>query len=127
MHEARRHATRKTALPAHRFSRTLPLGLFAAAVAGAILFAAPPAARAAADIAKGEAIAKRWCASCHLVAADQARATTDVPSFAAIARKKDGARRLDAFLYAPHPKMPDMSLTREEVADLVGYIRSLAR
>jgi len=25
----------------------------------------------------------------------------------------------------PHPKMPDMSLTREEIADLVAYIGTL--
>lgn len=127
MHKARRDANRKPATPMRRSFFNLPLGLLVAGLACAAVFVAPSAARAAADVAKGEAIAKRWCASCHLVAADQTHANTDVPSFAAIAGKKESTRRLDAFLYAPHPKMPDMSLSRAEVADLVGYIGSLAR
>ena len=32
---------------------------------------------------------------------------------------------LAAFMQAPHPPMPDMSLTRREVGDLVAYIDSL--
>ena len=31
------------------------------------------------DPAAGEIIAKRWCASCHLVAPDQTRASADAP------------------------------------------------
>jgi hypothetical protein len=30
------------------------------------------------------------------------------------------------FLLDPHPKMPDMALTRSEAADLADYIASLA-
>jgi hypothetical protein len=31
------------------------------------------------------------------------------------------------FLLDPHPKMPDMALTRAEAADLAAYISSLAQ
>jgi hypothetical protein len=31
------------------------------------------------------------------------------------------------FLLDPHPKMPDMSLTRTEAADIAAYIGSLRR
>jgi hypothetical protein len=32
---------------------------------------------------------------------------------------------LEGFLADPHPVMPDMSLTRQEIKDLVAYIGSL--
>jgi cytochrome c2 len=47
-----------------------------------------PRCVAAADVEKGEIIAKRWCAACHLVAPEQKQAVADVPSFAAVARMK---------------------------------------
>ncbi|HUI21840.1 MAG TPA: c-type cytochrome [Methylocella sp.] len=81
----------------------------------------------AADAAKGEVIAKRWCAACHLVSPDQTHANSDAPSFASVAHKIKSPQALTAFLMDPHPKMPDMSLTREEIADLVAYIGTLRR
>jgi mono/diheme cytochrome c family protein len=77
----------------------------------------------AADIGQGEQIARRWCAACHVVSADQKQASTDVPTFSDIAKRRKG-EDLKVFLIDPHPKMPDMSLTREEITDLVGYIES---
>lgn len=101
-------------------------GLVRGASAVLALMALPLSAFAA-DAAKGEIIAKRWCAACHLVAPGQTQANSDVPSFAAIARKKLPAEQLRAFLTDPHPKMPDMSLTRSEIADIVAYIGTLGR
>ncbi len=92
-----------------------------------LLLTASPLGAFAADAANGGAIAKRWCAACHLVSSDQARANTDVPSFASLAHKKQRPEKLEAFLSAPHPKMPDMSLSRSEIDDLVAYIGSLRR
>ena len=80
----------------------------------------------AADAAKGGIIAKRWCAACHLVSPDQTRANSDAPSFAAIAHRKKSSQ-LTALLTDPHPKMPDMNLTRSEIADIVAYIGTLDR
>jgi cytochrome c2 len=99
--------------------------LLRAAIASLMLSASPIHAIAA-DAEKGGIIAKRWCAACHLVSPEQAQASADVPSFAAIARKKLPPGRLKAFLTDPHPKMPDMSLTRREIEDIVAYITSLA-
>lgn len=100
-----------------RLSAILVLGAALAGLAGL------PAA--AADAAKGEALATRWCAACHLVSAAQRRATPDAPSFAAIARRQD-APPLEAFLSMSHPRMPDMALTRAEIADLSAFIRAKA-
>ena len=81
---------------------------------------------AAADADNGERLARRWCASCHVVAADQRGTTGEAPPFATIAKQPDfAAPKLAFFLLDPHPKMPDMSLTRNEAADLAAYIATL--
>jgi mono/diheme cytochrome c family protein len=78
---------------------------------------------AAADADKGGILAKRWCASCHVVAADQQRGSTSAAPFSEIARQPGlDAAKLALFLLAPHPRMPDMSLSRSEAADLAAYI-----
>ncbi len=79
----------------------------------------------AADARKGETLAKRWCAACHVVAADQQRGNTQAQPFSAIANKPDFEEaKLAYFLLAPHPVMPDMSLSRSEAADLAAYIKT---
>jgi len=84
-----------------------------------------PGAVVKADPARGEVIARRWCAECHVVARDQTQAKADVPPFSAIARRgnvtEDGLRR---FLMNPHPVMPDMQLRRGEAADLAAWIEA---
>ena len=97
----------------------------AALISLAVLF--PPQRAFAADVTRGKTIAQRWCSACHLVAPEQTRAVADVPSFAAVARMKLPPDSLKTFLSDPHPKMPDMSLTRSEIDDIVAYIQSLGR
>ena len=87
------------------------------------LLAAIAGGAAAADADKGEVLAKRWCASCHVVAADQQHGNTSAAPFSEIARQPGlDAAKLALFLLAPHPRMPDMSLSRSEAADLAAYI-----
>ncbi len=82
---------------------------------------------ALADAANGERLARQWCAACHVVASDQKQASADVPTFSTIARMSGFSRdKLAFFLLDPHPKMPSMSLTRNEATDLADYIISLA-
>lgn len=87
--------------------------------------ASAPALAARPDPDHGKVIAQRWCAACHDVSLSQTQASADVPSFFYVARHMD-KRDLTSFLTDPHPKMPDMSLTRQEIDDLTAYIRSLA-
>ncbi len=92
----------------------LPLTLFA--------FASQPAS-AAADIEHGQTLAERWCASCHVVAPGQQHGSTQAPPFSEVAKKPGlDAARLALFLLLPHPRMPDMNLSRNEAADLAAYI-----
>ena len=75
---------------------------------------------------EGKAIAEQWCASCHLVSPEQTTAMADVPSFHSIAQRSDSdIQALEGYLADPHPPMPQMSLTRGEIRDLLAYIRSL--
>lgn len=93
-----------------------------------LLFAAglPENALAQGDAESGKAVAEMWCSSCHLVSPEQTSAMADVPSFQSIAQRSDSEiEALEAFLADPHPPMPDMSLTRNEIRDLLAYIRSL--
>ena len=76
----------------------------------------------------GAQIAKRWCATCHLVDSDQKQASADVLPFAAIARKPDFTpEKVAFFLLDPHPKMPNFPLSRSEAADIAAYIGSLRK
>ena len=93
--------------------------------------AAPPASAAQerSDPAAGKGLAQAVCANCHLVAEGQRQAPMDsLPSFDAVAN--DPAMtdaRLRSFLNRPHPPMPNIELSRQQIEDLVGYLVSLRR
>jgi mono/diheme cytochrome c family protein len=79
------------------------------------------------DADRGEALTKRWCASCHLP--DSKGAVSDVaPSFHWIAgqvqRNPDFIR---TFLTHPHAPMPPLELDRGQIEDLVTYFQALAK
>lgn len=82
----------------------------------------------AADADQGATLAKRWCASCHVVDGDQKQASADVPPFSTIAHKPDfSPEKVAAFLVEPHPKMPNFPLSRSEAADIAAYIGTLRK
>jgi len=105
------------------------LGAGAMVLAG--LLATEAALAADGVAARGEVLAKRWCASCHLVAADQTRASSDAPSFFALTGETARTpEALAAYLTLPetvHGKMPDLHLSRVEVADVVAYVETLKK
>jgi mono/diheme cytochrome c family protein len=99
-----------------------------AALACALASALSNAAAAPADPAHGEQLAKRWCASCHIVSPEQAHGADNAPAFATIAKIPGfSSDKIAKFLMDPHPKMPDMQLGRDEAKDLGAYIASLAQ
>jgi mono/diheme cytochrome c family protein len=78
-----------------------------------------------ADATKGGQLAQQWCASCHVTGGSPAgNLQQGPPSFREIAHARN-ADQLRAFLSRPHGAMPDLSLTRAEIDDLVGYIDTL--
>lgn len=99
-------------------------GIAAAGAAALAMLVASPSF--AANAKNGGELAKQWCASCHVVSADQKMATAGPPPFASIAKRPGfNAKAVAFFLLNPHPPMPNFSLTRSEANDLAAYIASL--
>lgn len=90
-----------------------------------VLFAATLAHTARADAAKGGQLAQQWCAGCHITDGPAGSVQQGPPSFRFIARSGMTADQLRAFLSHPHGAMPDLSLTRVEIDDLIDYIDKL--
>jgi mono/diheme cytochrome c family protein len=77
-------------------------------------------------IENGKALAEKLCVSCHAVDGPSPSGHADVPSFKAAAnREGQTAETLSNWLVSPHPPMPNLHLTREEIRDIGGYVLSL--
>jgi len=81
------------------------------------------------NVANGRELSVRLCTNCHIVAPDSAGANGQLaPSFAAIARKPGQTpEQVAGAIIIPHPDMPAVSLTMQEIRDVVGYIMSLRK
>ncbi len=82
------------------------------------------------DPKAGQDLAEKLCTSCHIVGSQAASASVsaDVPSFVAIANKPgQTAQAIAGRIVIPHPPMPQIHLTRNEIADLAAYILSLRK
>jgi mono/diheme cytochrome c family protein len=80
------------------------------------------------DIEAGHAFAREACNSCHMVEAEESspRIITIGPAFRDIANTRGiTATALRVFLTTSHPKMPNLILPPEEMADVIAYILSL--
>lgn len=77
--------------------------------------------------ATGKAIAETWCSACHLVdSAGGRQASADAPPFSVVAQRlPTEIDVLAAFIANPHPPMPNLSLSRQDVRDLLAYIATL--
>ncbi len=107
----------------NRVTGWLGASTLALALAGTL----PLAARAA-DADHGKELANQWCANCHAVTPGAKQANDQVPSFSAIAQRDDvTAEHLRAWLQTPHPNMPSFDLARQNIEDLVAYLRSLTK
>ena len=75
----------------------------------------------------GSNLTRRWCSGCHVVDAS-GEGTDAAPSFQSIAQDRgEDQTWLRAWLVAPHPQMPDLNLSRDEIDDIVAYLSSLAK
>lgn len=79
------------------------------------------------DPANGLRLSRLLCKSCHIVEKDQQEPVkADVPSFFEIAKLPGRTEEtLVNYILVPHPKMPNVSLTRDELTDIVTYILTL--
>ena len=79
------------------------------------------------DAMRGQALAERWCANCHVVNRAAATGRADgLPTFPALAARKDvTAATIKGAMTATHSRMPDLQLGARDQEDLVAYILSL--
>jgi cytochrome c len=108
--------------------RIMPMMLKAAMLVALALPAAaqsPPVEEG--DPVAGKAVARAWCASCHVVEANPDRAIAgSVPSFFAIAdRPTTTAAGLRAFLATQHGRMPNLNLSNANIENTLAYILTL--
>lgn len=92
-------------------------------LAGALCLVFSGDAFAAGDAAAGAQIAERWCTSCHAAGAAGSDAA---PPFIEIVKRPG---RSDDYFYVwltdPHPPMPRLDLSRQEIGNLIAYLRGL--
>ena len=75
--------------------------------------------------AEGREVAERWCASCHAIAPGRA-SNEQAPTFESIVQDRGRSDEwIGTWLSTPHDVMPDLALTRDEIAALVAYFDSL--
>jgi cytochrome c len=75
----------------------------------------------------GRAIAQKLCSTCHLTPDTAAKpVTVGILSLSALANKPEQTPEAIALrlISPPHP-MPDMQLTRDEIADVIAYLSTL--
>jgi cytochrome c len=104
--------------------------LAGAMTAGASLFSGVVHAQIHPDAKTGHKIAEKLCSGCHIVGTEAESATVkaDVPSFTAIANKPDQTtEKIAGRIVIPHPPMPSIQLTREEIGDVATYIMTLRK
>ena len=79
------------------------------------------------DPQSGKALAEKLCTNCHLIgSAQQEHAVADVPSFHEIANGQGQTPGdIVAHIMLPKHPMPQIPLTKSELADLAAYIMSL--
>lgn len=103
--------------------------VFRVSIAGAVLvvsFLGALLPQARADAARGAELAGLWCAVCHVVGPGRSEVVPQgPPTFQQVARSGLTADQLRAFLSHPHGSMPDLSLTRAEIDNLIDYIATL--
>ena len=78
---------------------------------------------------RGRELAARLCVTCHVIdRTTSGPVRADVPSFPAIAERAGStAEYLAGKIIVPHPAMPGVALTADEIRDIVAYIVTLKR
>lgn len=104
--------------------------LAGAMIAGASLFSGAVHAQVHPDAKTGHEIASKLCTACHIVGEKAANASmpADVPTFEEIANQPgQTAEAIAGRIVIPHPPMPTINLTREEIGDIAAYIMTLRK
>lgn len=89
----------------------------------------PAAIPSTIDVAEGDRLAHTLCINCHIVDTRGPLIRTDrVPSFPWVAQQPGLTPEfVSGWLSTSHDRMPDYTLTREEIRQLTAYILSLRK
>ena len=112
-------------MPAVHCSEVRAIVLFAATLGSLAGWSGTASAQIHPDAKTGRKIAEKLCVGCHIVGpqAAGAQVPADVPSFARVANKPgQTAQSIAGAIVVPHPPMPQIQLTREEIGDVAAYI-----
>lgn len=76
---------------------------------------------------RGLAFAQRFCKDCHLVdGSGNTTAQAGLPSLRGIANKPgQSGEHIRNVLINPHPPMPDMQVSAQEILDVISYLETL--
>ena len=96
-----------------------------ATVVALIFFAANSVAYAAGNANAGRDLIMRSCSSCH--ATDVATTARDAaPPFSAVAKtNRERPAWIRGWLMSPHPPMPSIPLSNQQIEDIIAYLGSL--
>lgn len=76
---------------------------------------------------QGLDLSRDLCSGCHVVEENQRRPVIDgAPSFPMLGRSGLSNEHLRVWLSDPHPVMPQMPLSEQQIAAVIAYIRSFA-
>src|SRR4029453_1933640 len=85
----------------------------------------PISLAAAGNAEAGRQFIMRSCSSCHATEAAKT-ATDNAPPFSAVAKtNKDNPAWIRGWLMSPHPPMPNISLSRQQIDDVVPSLSTL--
>jgi cytochrome c len=83
------------------------------------------AAEAAGNADAGRQLVTRSCSSCHATES-AATATDNAPPFSVVAKtNRENPAWIRGWLMSPHPPMPNISLSRQQIDDIIAYLSSL--
>ena len=94
-------------------------------IALSVIASAGPAHAASGNAEAGRQLVMRSCSSCH--ATEAAKTATDgAPPFSTVARtNRERPAWIRGWLMSPHPPMPNISLSRQQIDDIVAYLGTL--
>jgi mono/diheme cytochrome c family protein len=106
-------------------NRLLPAAVLITCLSGAAIAAAdePPG-----DVAKGAALVKEECASCHAIAAVGDSPLAPAPPLRTLKTRYPLEQLYEAFaegITTGHPDMPEFQFEPQQISDMLAYIESL--
>lgn len=79
-------------------------------------------AGAAENAETGRTLAETWCKPCHAV--NQRQASDVAPPFTDILARRS-RQEIASFLADPHGQMPNIQLSRQQIADVIAFMATL--